>query len=141
MIEFRHDCIPPTVTAQGAGTRITVRGGKPRVYKDAKAKGSIADLTSICHPHRPTSPLPGPLEVHLEFAWPWRKSETKRLRGMGRLPMTSRPDCDNLAKQICDVMTKLQFWNDDSQVYHLTISKFWADRPGIKVSIKEVAEA
>ena len=37
-----------------------------------------------------------------------------------------------------DCMTKLLFWNDDSQVARLIVEKQWGDNPGFEVKIKEL---
>lgn len=49
------------------------------------------------------------------------------------LPKTSKPDCDNMVKLLLDVMTGLHIWDDDSQVAHLEVSKFYAEKPAILI--------
>ena len=56
---------------------------------------------------------------------------------MGILPNGARPDCDNLVKIVGDVLTKLQFYKDDGQVFDLRVSKFWGEKVGITVTIEE----
>lgn len=67
--------------------------------------------------YAPEQPLEGPLYVRLDFHY---AIKDKKKRGQ---PKTSRPDCDNLAKLILDVMTDLGYWHDDSQIAKLSISK------------------
>ena len=50
---------------------------------------------------------------------------------MRLVPMTARPDFDNIAKALCNTMTKLRFWKDDAEVYHGTVRKFWGETPGM----------
>ena len=61
---------------------------------------------------------------------------------MPRLPHTSKPDCDNLAKGTLDAMTGVA-WDDDSQVCVLAVQKWIAggnDSPGVKISVNQVGE-
>ena len=51
---------------------------------------------------------------------------------------TKKPDCDNLAKAVLDVLTELKFWDDDSQVTHLTTTKQYGDKSGCQISIAEI---
>lgn len=41
------------------------------------------------------------------------------------VPKTTKPDLDNLAKPILDVLTRLRVWADDSQVVALTCTKHY----------------
>ena len=52
--------------------------------------------------------------------------------------MTVKPDCSNAIKALEDCLTKLGFWDDDSQVASLTVDKAWGDRVGISVAISEI---
>lgn len=38
-----------------------------------------------------------------------------------------------MVKLLLDVMTDLQIWNDDSQVAHLEVSKYFAEKPAILI--------
>lgn len=49
---------------------------------------------------------------------------------------TKAPDCDNLAKLVLDVMTKIAYFKDDSQVALLYVTKAYAsdlDDEGVKI--------
>ena len=48
---------------------------------------------------------------------------------------TSKPDCDNAVKLLQDVMTKMGFWKDDSQIARLMVKKVLAERPGILIEV------
>ncbi len=139
MINAWIDCIPPKTTAQAAARIMKRRDGTMFVGKFANGKGKAVqnDLMSLFAPHRPDKPLEGAVDVSIVWAYPWRKSETKRNRALGSMPCTTRPDVDNLCKTILDIMTRLAYWTDDGQVYRLTICKYWSDRPGIGLTITE----
>jgi len=140
VISFFLPIIPPKATSQGAGKRILVVRGRPMFFKSKQAKDAEGDLMSLCAPYAPDKPLQGAVALHVDFIFPWRKSEPKRRLALGLAPHTSRPDCSNLIKMIEDVMTKLQFWTDDSCIAKLTVSKAWGDKVGISVSIQQITE-
>lgn len=138
MITFRIDIVPPKATSQGAGKRMVVVKGRPMFFKNGKAQSAENDLTLLCSQFTPLSPMEGPLALHVDFVWPWRKSEPKRRIALGRVPMTSKPDCSNAVKMIEDVLTKLGFWKDDNQITDLRVTKAWGDKPGIEIAIQAV---
>ena len=84
----------------------------------------------------PETPLVGPIHISLGFNY---ATKDKKKKGM---PNTSRPDCDNLVKLVLDVMTDLGFWEDDSYISQLYVSKAWSnwDRASVGFYVKEVAE-
>lgn len=127
-------CSIPTVTAQQKGAFAI--GGKVRFFKKKKVKESENTFAALLLPHQPSKPFSGPLCLVLRLTFPWRKSERKsRMSAYSSYPIETRPDCSNLVKTIEDVMTTLRFWNDDSQVSTLAISKRYGDRPGISINL------
>jgi Holliday junction resolvase RusA-like endonuclease len=133
---FTIQCNPPKSTHQGSMRIMKRKDGSQFVGKFASSKGKAAqnDLMSMLTPHRPEKPFLDPVTCEIQWVYPYRKTEKKR--NIGKLiPCDTRPDCDNLAKMIFDSMTRLGFWNDDSQVYRLTFSKFWGEQAGISVKI------
>lgn len=51
---------------------------------------------------------------------------------------TAKPDCDNLAKAVMDVLTRLGAWSDDCQVCRLYVHRSWAEvSPGCVIRISE----
>ena len=56
--------------------------------------------------------------------------------------MVQRPDVDNIQKLLQDVMTEIGLWDDDSQIWKLTLVKRrTVIEPMIKVSIRQTGEA
>ena len=132
-ISFHLPIVPPKATSQTK--RLLVIGGRPRFFPKKKHQQAENDLLLLCQPHAPDTPLSGPVRLHVDFVFPWRKSESKKRRAAGRLPNDKRPDADNLVKLLGDVLTKLQFYKDDGQVADLRVTKAWGDRVGIAVEV------
>ena len=134
-VAFRLDCIPPTATAQQKGAFVC--GGRVRFFTKKKVRESENFLAALCSMHKPDVPFSGPVAVTVRWTFPWRKSERKRVVAAGvPVPHTSRPDLDNLEKNLLDVLTRLNFWTDDSLVAEKATSKFWGPNPGIDVAIR-----
>lgn len=120
----------PTATHQQKQVRI--QNGKPHFYEPAQVAQARATLQAHLYPHRPASPLSGPLRAVIKWCYP--RTRTAR-NGAYK---TTRGDLDNMAKLILDVMTGLGFWKDDAQVASLILEKFWADMPGIYIRITQL---
>lgn len=134
-LEFFLPCVPPTTTHHHK--RIVNAGRFARMADRPELNEAKHLLDSLLLSHRPSSPLKGPVSLALEFTWPWRKSEPKKRRALGRVPHTSRPDCSNLAKTIEDRLVSLCFLEDDNSVASLKVQKWWGDKPGIFVRLAE----
>jgi Holliday junction resolvase RusA-like endonuclease len=127
-------CNPPTATAQQKG--VFVAGGRPRFFKKKRVKDAEMTWHQLLAPHTPPEPMEGPLALVVRLAYPWRKSESKRrISRYMRYPIETRPDIDNLFKLLADVMTTLRFWNDDSQIASLSISKEYSSKPGVHITL------
>lgn len=127
--------VPPKTTHQ---SKKIVRIGKFHKLADKpELTEVISDYMSLLQPYAPPRPLSGPIILDLEFVFPWRKSEPKRNRILGKIPMTSKPDRDNMEKTLNDVMTKLGFWTDDAQIFDGRTSKYWGDNVGITIEFAE----
>jgi len=128
-------CLPPKTTSQQKGA-FAMKGGGVRFFKKAKAKAAEQTWWSLLQPHAPAKPFEGPLCLIVRLTYPWRSTEKKtRIRNYSLYPIQTRPDVDNIYKMLGDVMTTLRFWNDDSQVSSLTVSKSYGDRPGLHLSL------
>lgn len=81
----------------------------------------------------PDRPFDGPLELCLYFGFPLNKGDKGKT-----VPMPVKPDFDNLAKSVCDSLTKLGFWHDDSQVVYGKVVKYRTQLPFVGVEIRPV---
>ena len=81
-------------------------------------------------------PYIGPVSVHIEFSYPWRKAEPKKNRVDGRKWKNTKPDLDNSAKTLIDCLAKRGHFSDDAQIAELTVMKVWSDSPGTRIKIE-----
>lgn len=87
-------------------------------------------------------PSLGAFSVELNFLLPRPKSHYGKLGVKKSAPddHCSKPDIDNLAKLVLDVITKDgRVWRDDSQVMCLLLTKSYAlcfQQPGVKIRIQ-----
>ncbi|UNT92629.1 MULTISPECIES: RusA family crossover junction endodeoxyribonuclease [Allobaculum] len=119
---------PDRVTHQ-SGTRYKRTGG---TYKTPQLKQWERKLKTALEPNKPKAPIMGP--VLLQVTWGF-KAPTKKLLFTYKL---TRPDTDNMMKTLKDVMSELQFWEDDAQVVIETGKKLWVDEPGIVINLEEL---
>ena len=132
MIKFFLPIVPPTITDQ------THRIGKRKnntgffVYDSPELKTARSKLTAHLAGRAPDTPITGAVQLVVKWCFPvtggHKDSEWK----------TSKPDTDNLQKMLKDCMTTVGFWKDDAQVASEVVQKFWADVPGIFVSVESL---
>ena len=123
--------IPPTKTNQEKGINFKTR----RVYTTSELKDVEAKFDAYLFPHRPASPLNGPVRLYVRWMFPvvgeHKDGEWK----------TTKPDVDNSVKTLIDRMTRLGFWKDDAQIASLSDEKVFAEIPGIYITYKALTEA
>lgn len=137
MISVLLHIVPPTATAQQKG--VFVRNGHAHFFTKKKVRDAEAFLSGLLAPYVPAEPMHGP--VYLQIRWCYRKSERKSVVRAGlEIPHTSRPDLDNLEKNLLDVLTRLHFWDDDSQVFTKSTAKVWGPQGYLAIAAKTEAE-
>ena len=81
-----------------------------------------------------------PLEMRMTFIFPitksWKKSKREDAMN-GRLPMTSKPDIDNLIKSVMDGLLGVCY-KDDSQVINVIANKEYGTKEQTIVWLKSV---
>ena len=141
---FKYEVpIDPSVltTAQEKGVRIVKgRNGKcfPSFFKKAKAVQNEKMLMGVLKKYRPYEhPIVKTdntyIVLSIDYYFP-HKSSTPEWKRKFNLPMTNRPDVDNISKAVIDCMTKCGFWEDDSQL-SLRLAKFRSQNPRIEIGI------
>ena len=139
MIRVKLDIVPPTATAQQKG--VFVRNGHAHFFTKQKVRDAEDFLAAMLAPHAPAEPLSGAIYFQARWCFPYRKSEPKRVTNSGReIPHTSRPDLDNLEKNLLDVLTRLRFWGDDARVFTKSTAKVWGPNPYLAIAMKTEAE-
>lgn len=123
---------PPTKTQQEH--RIGIRkDGRAYFYEDRDLKEARNRLNKALSKFAPEEPFSKAVRLIVKWCFP------KKKHGNGEYK-TTKPDTDNLNKMLKDEMTKLGFWKDDALVASEIIEKFWADIPGIFISIEEIED-
>lgn len=91
----------------------------------------------------PKITIDGPVKLECVIIFPRPKSHYNK---KGELKSEEkyhcvRPDFDNVMKLICDVLTNLRYYTDDSQIADATIKKIYADSNeccGVEIKIKKL---
>ena len=128
--------------------RAVAINGVVRMYTPSNVKGwrQSVKIAVINEGVKPREPLAGSISVNLGFIFERPKSHFRSGKYSHLLKddapdfHTKKPDCDNLAKAVLDVLTELKIWHDDSQVTHLTTTKQYGDKSGCLISILEVSQ-
>ncbi len=127
MIEFFHECTPPTSTAQMR--RHTVKG---KTYLPPSVKNARAKLRAIFELYAPESPLKGPLTLTLVWTWAGKNNRV--------YPKVTRPDLDNLAKDAVDAMVGCGFMKDDAQIAGMHLVKYEGPMTGIYLKLENMED-
>jgi len=130
MTEIFLVMIPPTKTHQQKKVKIV--NGKPIFYEPPELQVARVKLQSHLSKHVPHDKYTGAVRLVTKWCFP---ITGKHVNGEYK---TSKPDTDNLQKMLKDVMTDLKFWTDDALVASEITEKFWAEVPGIYISIEEL---
>lgn len=137
---FWIPCNPPKGTYQSGKTLLKRADGKMFIGRSKSGRVLRDTLYSLFVEHVPPAPLDGPLSLSIKYAYPFRKTEKKAFIKRGWRWNDKRPDADNLAKQVQDVMGRLNFFRDDGEIARLTVEKIWSDSPGIGVRIEQLEQ-
>jgi Holliday junction resolvase RusA-like endonuclease len=137
-VNFWIPCNPPKGTYQSGRTILRTASGRPFIGKTKGGKALRDTLFSLLYPHAPAQPLQGPVRLCIKYAYPFRKTEKKGNVARGWLWCDTRPDADNLAKQIQDTMGLLRYFGDDGQIAVLQVEKIWSLNPGIGITLEEL---
>ncbi len=136
-MNFIIPIIPKAQARARAG--INKATGRAIMYTSSKQRNDQKDLIALMAPYRPEGPSTHGIYLWIDVYLPIPKSWSKIKRAnaeSGIFQPKTKPDIDNLAKQVMDCMTKLCFWHDDSQVVELRITKRYSNRPRWEIDIR-----
>ena len=84
------------------------------------------------------SPIIGPVRLEALFMMPIPSSASNKKRldmALGNIRHVKKPDTDNLVKMVKDCANGM-LWRDDSQVYSIYATKFYAENPQTVITIR-----
>ena len=136
MIEIWIPGDPPRATAQQKG--FNRRTGRYYVKDSVRSAAARFDwyIAEAMREQGIEEEITEPVMVGIRFAFATSK---KKLWGT---PKPTRPDADNLAKQLIDELMACRLLKDDALIWHLLIEKIWErpERAGIYVAVTETEE-
>lgn len=145
-LAFELDLAPPRMTAQQKGERAVVDAdGRAFVLHFRKreiVRIERAYLAAL-RPHAPREPLRGPVGVSFGYYYPATKEAAAAMKraGVAMRRKVTKPDVDNIGKNLLDCMTRAGFFADDSAVALIHAEKFEVTgRPRIAVRVRSLAE-
>ncbi len=130
-IAFRIKIEPKSLQFSASRERIVQPKGKPAFihhFKDREAEAHERAVATLCAPHRPSTPLLGPIGVTFTYVFERPQYLQTAKAAPGRIPKDSRPDLTNITKSFEDVLTRAGFWKDDGQLCDKRELKFYAAR-------------
>lgn len=119
--------------------RAARRGKHITLYTPAKTvsyESLVAMAATQAMAGRP--PLDGPVVLVLDIALPVPQSWSKKRQAAALAditPPTTKPDCDNVLKAICDAANNI-VWRDDVQVVDVVLRRRYRETPGVHVAIE-----
>lgn len=120
------------VTAQRRG--ITKKKGKLQFY--GRQGSNNYELQAKLLQNAPKEPIPAGTPTKLAVVFRYVIKQKKRWWQW----KTSRPDLDNLLKNLQDYMTKFGYYADDSQICWLDVRKYHDEKNSIEIELTELEE-
>ena len=122
--------------------RACIRGRHASTYKDKKQESRESALMSHISRNLPNVWFTGPLLLGVRAYMPLPKSKPKKWCSAalaGEIRPTTKPDLDNLLKQIKDCLTQMGVWEDDKLVveYMAGTGKYYSDRPRWEIEVRQ----
>ncbi len=119
--------------------KVSTRGGFARAYVDAKHPiHAYKQAIRLAYVNAGGEVLEGPVEIRIVCWFERPKSHSKKRR-QDREPKTTKPDLDNVGKAILDALNEIAY-NDDGQVFMLTVEKWYAGPYDLIGTVLEVTQ-
>ena len=104
--------------------KVSTRGGFARAYVDAKHPiHAYKQAIRLAYVNAGGEVLEGPVSIKIVCLFDRPKGHSKKRRQQPE-PKITKPDSDNLAKANLDALNEIAY-NDDGQVYRLTVEKLY----------------
>lgn len=125
--------------------KVSSRGGKfARMYTPEKTANYESLIALAAQEAMDGNPLiAGPADVEISMFLPVPTSWSKKKQAaalQGQVYPTKKPDADNVIKAIFDGINGV-VWVDDVQACDIVVRKRYADKPGVEVTVREIAGA
>ncbi|BBH13391.1 RusA family crossover junction endodeoxyribonuclease [Chromobacterium haemolyticum] len=125
--------------------KVSSRGGKfARMYTPEKTANYESLIALAAQEAMDGNPLiSGPADVEISMFLPVPTSWSKKKQAaalQGQVYPTKKPDADNVIKAIFDGINGV-VWVDDVQACDIVVRKRYADKPGVEVTVREIAGA
>lgn len=118
--------------------RASMRNGHAVVYTP-KDTVNYENLVRYTYQSEVGRKLEGAIEARIKAYFPIPKSISKKkheLMATETYPCLCSKDTDNIAKICLDSCNKIAF-DDDKQVYKLTVEKYYSDNPRVEIELEE----
>lgn len=134
-----------TIPQGKARARTVMRGGKIHSYTPEKTRVFESEVAAAYKAQcseffDKIGEIKYPLEVEINAYYPIPKSFSKKKRLAAEenvIRPTGKPDCDNIAKAVCDALNNVAY-RDDSQIVVLTVQKWYTtQKPRLDVTVRE----
>ena len=123
--------MPKGLTHNDLEAYIVRRKGKvyAAIRKGAKLKSAEDEIFPYLARARPTIPLMGPLHQRIKLCYPLVAGKDDGD------PYDETPDYDNSIKVINDMLQRLGYYENDSQIFDGHVSQYYSSQPGIFVKL------
>jgi Holliday junction resolvase RusA-like endonuclease len=119
--------------------KVSTKNGFARAYVDAKHPiHAYKQAIRLAYVNAGGEVLQGPVEIRIACWFERPKGHSKKRR-QSREPKITKPDADNLGKAILDALNEIAY-DDDGQVYRLTVEKWYIglnDSIGTEIEVTE----
>ena len=130
--------------------RVITKGGRAYAMNYTTKTAPVhtwKDLIALrAEKHLPDVPIDKPIRLSLVFWFRRPKSHYRTgknahlLKDSAPAFHTKKPDFDNCAKSVADIMTQIGFWRDDAQLMSVKVKKLYQtgnERPGVYILVEE----
>lgn len=139
-MKIELDIIPPKNTGQ-SGKRLGIVNNHSIMFKTKEARATENMYWALLYDKRPSEPLEGALKVKYYYFFPYNSTVKRSIQKQGLIiPKTTKPDFDNIPKQIQDVLTGCRYWRDDAIIFNGGCQKYFAPFGKIVITIEEFSE-